>query len=115
VYNFKNVHIQTFIKLVKTEKAIPVVKSFLHNNRYSAPIITIANSDKMAQNTGQGNEENTHGDNNKEEWITFTYGGKEVQHLAKLLKGTNIKRAYETTTTTEKILAYKNDGRDRQI
>jgi len=63
----------------------------------------------MIENKEQGKEEDKQGDNNQEKWITLTCG-KEIKHLAKLLKGTNVKRAYKISNTTEKILGYKNDG-----
>jgi len=67
----------------------------------------------MIENKEQGKEEDKQGDNNQEKWITLTYGGKEVKYLAKLLKGTNVKRVYKIGNTIVKILGYKNDGRER--
>jgi hypothetical protein len=101
--------------LEKKEKEIQIVKNFLHNNQYNATITNVTYSDKMIQNKEQGEEEDKQGDNNKEKWITLTYCGKEMKYLAKLLKGTNVKRPYKisNTSTIEKILGYKNDGRER--
>ena len=42
-------------------------------------------------------------------WATFTYTGKQTKHITKLFKNTNLKIAYKTKNTLERLLTQQHD------
>jgi hypothetical protein len=59
-------------------------------------------------------EEDKREDKNHEKWATLTYCGKELQCIAKELKGTHINTIYKISNAARKIQRKKQE-RDREI
>jgi hypothetical protein len=81
----------------KWQKENTRVQQILKNNEYNTKIPeNLFKKEKPKQNT------------NKIQWAKFTYTGKETRAVTKVFKNTNIKIAYSTNNTIEKLLATRH-------
>jgi hypothetical protein len=73
-------------------------------------IRTKANHNKNQRNRTQTMNNNT---KKKKKWATFTYNGKETKQITKLFKDTNIKIAYKTRNTIQKLTKKQHTQSDK--
>ena len=75
------------------EKERNTIKKILINNKYDTKILETINSKKQKEESGE-----------RTQWAKFTYAGKETRNITKLFKNTNVKIAFSTNNTIEKLL-----------
>jgi hypothetical protein len=73
----------------------------LQNNGYDRELIKNPPQKRQKQNT--------HAElHHQKKWVTFTYSGKEVRGIVKLLRNTKVKVAFRTQNTIQNILKPKS-------
>jgi len=73
------------------------IQQILTNNGYEASISrNLSFKKKQEQNAG------------KVQWAKFTYAGKETRAITNIFKNTNVKVAFSTSNTIEKLLATRH-------
>jgi hypothetical protein len=90
----------------KTE--VTTIQNILHNNAFPIPTPN--------PHTPSGNlkkqSQPTHTQNPTPKWATFTYIGKETTFITNLFKKSNVKIAFRTNNTIQKLLIHKQHRTD---
>jgi hypothetical protein len=70
-------------------------------------VAKLVKDSRLKNNIGRENNVDEHNKNNIRKWASFSYIGKEVIPIARILKKFNIKVAFRTRNTLEKWLGCK--------
>ena len=85
------------------EKEYRTVQQILHKNKFQTHHLDNIVPKMNAKSRTQQNDER-HDTRTPIEWATFTYTGKQTKYITKLFKNTNLKIAYKTNNTLERLL-----------
>jgi hypothetical protein len=85
----------------KNEELNTIINIGLNNGYKKEDILHLHNKVKNRKNILDDTTQKQH------KWISFTYAGHYIRKVTKLFKDTNIKIAYKTTSTLDKLLNEK--------
>jgi predicted transcriptional regulator len=90
-----------------------IIANILHNNRFPLHTRTHKQQQKPPTTLTPSPNTSTHSPHTPQKWCTFTYTGKETLQITKILKDANLKIAFRTDNSIQKLLQHNNTQRDK--
>ena len=87
------------------DRELNIIHNILYNNAF--PI--------KNQNSHTHNTQEEHPPKTQQKWATFTYTGKETTYITNIFKQTDIKIAFRTNNTLDRLLSIKEPAPDKYV